>query len=162
MKKAVETDASNPEVYSTLASVRLSQCRDDDARTCLETSMDLWYTEQEEGKDVNADPNWPALGVRMTLAKMLVETQLFDRACKVLETCQSEDDEDPECWYVFGWCYLQMAEQAEDKEDKDALIQDAKECLGNIVEVSSCADFSWIVLLKRVVERLGYLSLKRS
>ena len=47
LNKAIELDSSNPEVYQLLASVRLSQQRNDDAKIALEKSLDLW---------INLDP----------------------------------------------------------------------------------------------------------
>ncbi len=100
MKQALAIDPTNPEVYSTNASVLLSQCRNDDARLYLEKSMDLWYKEPEEDKAVVVDSSWPIYSSRIALAKFLIEVSAFDRACAVIETCQAEQDEDPENWYM--------------------------------------------------------------
>ncbi|KAJ3315235.1 hypothetical protein HDV04_003628 [Boothiomyces sp. JEL0838] len=132
MKNAIQNDPKNPECYSTLASVRLSQCRDEDAKQFLEQSMDLWYKEPEEDKVTAVDPSWPIYPSRIALSKFLMEVGLFERALAVLETCQAENDEDPESWYLFGFCYLKMSEL---EPDNEILKQDAKECLEQVVKL---------------------------
>jgi Tfp pilus assembly protein PilF len=52
MARALDLDPNNPEVYSTNASVLLSQCKPNEARIFLENGMDLWYHEPEEGRAV--------------------------------------------------------------------------------------------------------------
>jgi len=39
---ALQTDPGNPEALQTLASVRMSQSRPDDARQCLEQAWSTW------------------------------------------------------------------------------------------------------------------------
>ena len=126
MDRALMIDAENPEVYQTCASVRLSQCKPEDAKLLLCKSMDLWYKETEEPMP---DESWPVYASRMTLCRLLIECELYDRALKALQTCQAENDEDPQCWYLFGWCYYQMS--LEDEEYRP----DAIECLNALVEV---------------------------
>eukprot|EP00842_Homolaphlyctis_polyrhiza_P003365 jgi/Hompol1/4029/HPOL_003441-RA len=126
MQSALEHDATNPEVHQTLASVRLSQSRPEDARKCLEHSMDLWYREPEEDEPIVTDPNWPAYPARIALSKFLMESQLYERALAVLQTCQVENDEDPEMWYLFGWGYYQLA------SDNPEMMEDAQECFDTV------------------------------
>ncbi|KAJ3260523.1 hypothetical protein HK103_000665 [Boothiomyces macroporosus] len=132
MKNAVQNDPKNPECYSTLASVRLSQCRDEEAKQFLEQSMDLWYKEPEEDKVTAVDPSWPIYPSRIALSKFLMEVGLFERALAALETCQAENDQDPESWYLFGFCYLKMSEL---EPDNEILKLDAKECLEQVVKL---------------------------
>jgi tetratricopeptide (TPR) repeat protein len=133
MQKALSVDVSNPEVYSTLASVRLSQCRNDEAKKYLESGMDLWYVEPEQDKAVVIDPSWPTFPARLALARLLIEVSSFERAVAVLETCQAEDDEDAEIMYLFGWCYYSMAEL--DPQESTLLLQDALECFEAVLQV---------------------------
>jgi thioredoxin-like negative regulator of GroEL len=39
---AMQADPRNPEVLQSMASVRMSQQRSDEARTCVEQAWDLW------------------------------------------------------------------------------------------------------------------------
>ncbi|KAL2918571.1 hypothetical protein HK105_201972 [Polyrhizophydium stewartii] len=126
MHHAVEQNPSNPEVHQTLASVRLSQSRPDDARQSLEYAMDLWYREPTEDEPLVADPNWPGYPLRIALSKFLMEVGLHERALAVLQTCQVEDDEDAEMWYLFGWCYSQLA------ASQPELAEDARECFETV------------------------------
>lgn len=48
MAQALEVDPRNGEVMSTLASVRLSQCRGEEASQLLESSLQTWYQEPDE------------------------------------------------------------------------------------------------------------------
>jgi hypothetical protein len=52
MSQALTLDPKNPEIYSTNASVLLSQCKPEEARMFLENGMDLWYKEPEENRAV--------------------------------------------------------------------------------------------------------------
>ncbi|KAJ3212841.1 hypothetical protein HDU67_003582 [Dinochytrium kinnereticum] len=149
MEKAVTLDPSNPEVLQTLASVRLSQCRPEEARTALEKSVSIWLLDGPES------PNWPAYDQRIACAKLLLELGLHDNATLVLQTCQNENDLDPEGWYLFGWCYYRMgggdagtADQevaagigksiegnVVPEENRGELWTDAKECLEKLLEL---------------------------
>ncbi|EGF79486.1 hypothetical protein BATDEDRAFT_89757 [Batrachochytrium dendrobatidis JAM81] len=124
---AIEKNPTNPEVFQTLASIRLSQSRPDEAKVCLEKSMDLWYVEPNDDEPFVADPNWPAHPLRISLSKLLMETNLHERALAVLQTCQVEDDEEPETWYLFGWCYRQLS------ENQPELIEDSSACFDSVI-----------------------------
>ncbi|KAJ3056381.1 hypothetical protein HK097_007110, partial [Rhizophlyctis rosea] len=88
---AITIDPTNPESYQTLASVRMSQCRPSEAHTLLQQSLSLW-------RDIipPTDPSYPSYNNRISLTKVLLELDEFDDAQWVLETCQQENDEDPE------------------------------------------------------------------
>lgn len=136
MTLALQTDPTNPEVYSTNASVLLSQSRPQDARGQLEKGMDLWFVEAEADKPVILDPSWPSFDSRLALSKLLIEVSAFERALGIIETCQAENDEDGEVWYLFGWCYWSMSQEDGCRdEERNGLVMDAKECLERIVEV---------------------------
>jgi predicted Zn-dependent protease len=121
------------EVYSTFASVRISQQRPDEARFLLEKSMDAWYTEQDP---IVIQPHWPLYASRLNLARLLIELELHDRACAVLETCMAENDEDAEGWYLFGWCYYQILQSpATDETENASVAADSLECLERVLNV---------------------------
>lgn len=100
-----------PEPLQTLASVRISQSRQDDARAALERSMKLWEALPEDHPDV------PAFATRISLARLLMESSLTERALQVLERLISEDDTSVEAWYLGGWCQWIMAEDRKDDEE---------------------------------------------
>ncbi|KAI8910180.1 hypothetical protein EDD86DRAFT_204715 [Gorgonomyces haynaldii] len=128
MTEALKQDPHNPEVYQTFASVRISQCMPDEAKALLQQSMDMWY-------QPDSDKNWPIYTARLSLARLLMEVGDNERAQAVLQTCLSEDDEDAEGWYLFGWSYYQSMQQAQDPEEYDLLKQDARECLEHLFKL---------------------------
>ena len=82
----------------TLASVRISQLRPDDARAALSRSLDLW-------KDLTPEsPSIPDFPTRISLARLLMEVQMENEALEVLERMVLEDDQSVETWYLGGWC----------------------------------------------------------
>jgi hypothetical protein len=128
MKNALSSYPT-PEVYSTFASVRLSQSLVDEAKKLLELSMDMWFVEQEE--IVSNDEKWPIYQSRLNLTRLLIETGLFDRALMILETLEFENNQDPEIFYLFAWCYYQMSESDSDQD----LVSSCKECLETVFKV---------------------------
>jgi hypothetical protein len=107
----------SPEPLQTLASVRISQLRIDDARATLTRSLELW-------KDLPAgDPRVPGFPMRVSLARLLLEAEMEDEAIEVLERLVDEDDESIEVWYLGGWGLYIMGEKkkefASTNADKD-------------------------------------------
>ena len=158
-------DPQNPEVFSTLASILLSRCMLDEARQAMIKNLDLWYIDPHlkhdfDSNDGEADltafsSSWPSFDARMVISKLLIEMEEYKKATGVIETLFAENDECWEVWYLFGICYMRMAEigseegrdedgcmkidgkEAEelDFQDTETLISDAKECFENIFQV---------------------------
>lgn len=96
---------NNPEPLQTLASVRISQVRMEDARAALSRSIDLW-------KDLDPeDPKIPEFSMRISLSRLLMEAEMEDDAIEVLERLISEDDSSVEAWYLGGWCLNLLSEK---------------------------------------------------
>ncbi|KAI9674792.1 MAG: hypothetical protein M1817_001696 [Caeruleum heppii] len=110
---------TSPEALQTLASVRISQMKMDDARAALSRSMDLWKELPPEDVGV---PDFPT---RVSLARLLLETEMEEDALEVLERLITEDDQSVEVWYLGGWCLylLGMKHSAQvsksDRSDRD-------------------------------------------
>jgi hypothetical protein len=110
-------------VLQTLASVRISQERFDDARTALKRSLDIWHKEDlqpssdDEGKDTaseadtDEDERKPDFATRVSLSRLLMEVQLEQLALSVLNGLVREDDQSVECWYLGGWCEILIAQK---------------------------------------------------
>jgi hypothetical protein len=94
-----------PDCLQTLASVRISQEREDDARAALSRSLELWQDLAPE------DPKVPDFPSRISLSRLLMEVQLEVQALQVLERLILEDDESIEAWYLGGWCLYLLAEK---------------------------------------------------
>ncbi|RKP24685.1 hypothetical protein SYNPS1DRAFT_23254 [Syncephalis pseudoplumigaleata] len=124
LEQAIKADATNPEVFQTLASVRLSQQRPEEAKEALERSIAQW---------IDLDPQdaaYPPYESRIALVKLLLELEQFERAITVLDGLQREDDQSVDMWYLFGWTYYCQGEQiADDMERRKEIWEDARECL---------------------------------
>ena len=87
-----------PEPLQTLASVRISQERWEEARSALTKSLQLWQHFSPE------DPNVPEFSSRISLSRLLMEADMRVEAMKVLERLVLEDSCSVEAWYLGGLC----------------------------------------------------------
>lgn len=77
----------------------------------------------------------PPIPVRLSLVKLLIELSLFTPALLVLHGVMASDDQDVEAWYLEGWCFFLMSEQAKESGGKlddltwEELANDARDCL---------------------------------
>ena len=94
----------------TLASIRLSQSRLDDARLALREGLSRWQDLPPE------HPGVPDFAMRISLARLLMESELHDEALGVLERLIELDDESVEAWYLGGWCHWLLSSQQEGRE----------------------------------------------
>jgi tetratricopeptide (TPR) repeat protein len=100
-------DETSPEILQTLASVRLSQEKKEDAQAALKRSMGAW-------KDLDPeDSSVPDFATRISLSRLLMEAELESSAMDVLERLVLEDDESVEAWYLGGWCQYLIAKKTE-------------------------------------------------
>ncbi|OTA52814.1 TPR-like protein [Hypoxylon sp. EC38] len=93
------------ETWQTLANVRISQERFDDAKAALTRSLELWKDLPPE------DPAVPDFPSRVGLARLLMEVEMEQEAIEVLERLVSEDDQSVEVWYLGGWGLYVMGEK---------------------------------------------------
>lgn len=94
-----------PGALQTLASVRISQTRMDEAMKALTHSIEVW-------KDLPAgDESVPNFPTRISLARLLMEVGMEDDALEVLERLVEEDDTSVEAWYLGGWCQYLATEK---------------------------------------------------
>lgn len=126
---ALDTDPGNVEALQALASVRLSQQRPADAKECLGKAWNNW-------KDLDPDnEKLPCIPTRLTTARLFLELHLFEPALQVLQSIMASDDRNVEAWYLEGWCFFLMSEEARKAEGNiDALTwqefgRDARDCL---------------------------------
>lgn len=126
LESALKLDPDNPEALQSLASVRMSQQRPDDAKSCLEKAWMAWkdldlgavcFTIHSDISLLNDDlddPKVPPIPARLGLVKLFLELSLYSPALLVLHGVMTADDEEVEAWYLEGWCYFLMAEQAKE------------------------------------------------
>jgi tetratricopeptide (TPR) repeat protein len=104
------------DTWQTVANVRISQERIEEARAALERSMDVWRDLAPE------DMRVPAFPTRVGLARLLMEVEMEERAVEVVERLVVEDDDSVEVWYLGGYAHytlgLKMKEGKEPKEDE--------------------------------------------
>ncbi|PYH99116.1 hypothetical protein BO71DRAFT_369867 [Aspergillus ellipticus CBS 707.79] len=102
-----------PEVLQTLASIRISQLRTEEAQTALLRSLALWKDLPPE------DPTIPDFATRISLSRLLMEVSKELEALEVLERLILEDDQSVEAWYLGGWCLQLLAEKQQAPKDVD-------------------------------------------
>ncbi|OAQ96029.1 hypothetical protein LLEC1_01542 [Akanthomyces lecanii] len=103
-----EEDAEQRCEALTVANVRISQERNDEARTALKRSLELWQDLAPE------DPAVPDFPTRIALARLLLETEMMEDALVVLERLVTDDDESIEAWYLGGWALYLAGEKFRD------------------------------------------------
>ncbi|KAI1400377.1 TPR-like protein [Hypoxylon fuscum] len=102
------------ETWQTLANVRISQERVDDAKAALTRSLELWKDLPPE------DPAVPDFPSRVALARLLMEVEMEQEAIEVLERLVGEDDQSVEVWYLGGWgLYVMGEKQKASKPDSE-------------------------------------------
>ncbi|KAI0907872.1 TPR domain-containing protein [Ustulina deusta] len=102
------------ETWQTLANVRISQSRFDDAKAALNRSLELWKDLPPE------DPSVPDFPSRVGLSRLLMEVEMEQDAIEILERLVGEDDQSVEVWYLGGWSLYVMGEkQKENKAEED-------------------------------------------
>ncbi|KAI0548580.1 TPR domain-containing protein [Xylaria curta] len=102
------------ETWQTLANVRISQSRFDDAKAALNRSLELWKDLPPE------DPSVPDFPSRVGLSRLLMEVELEQEAIEVLERLVGEDDQSVEVWYLGGWgLYVMGEKQRDNKAEED-------------------------------------------
>ncbi|CAG9970656.1 unnamed protein product [Clonostachys byssicola] len=99
---------TSPETWQTVANVRISQERVDEAKEALRRSLELW---QDLPPEHPAVPEFPT---RISLSRLLLEVGMEDEALSVLQRLTTDDDQSVEAWYLGGWCLFIMGEKARD------------------------------------------------
>jgi tetratricopeptide (TPR) repeat protein len=146
---------NNPEPLQTLASIRISQQRVDDAKAALTRSLDLW-------RDIEPDdPKIPDYSTRISLSRLLMEAGMEDDAVEVLERLVAENDGSVEAWYLGGWALQLLAgKQKEKGEDKSAksLMRASREWLENCLKLYALFEYEDERLKEHAEEILSELN----
>ncbi|KAF7720927.1 hypothetical protein EC973_005773 [Apophysomyces ossiformis] len=153
LQQAQQVDPQNPEVYQLLASVRLSQARNEEAAATLERSMDIWIN-----KDVG-DPTIPIYDSRLALVKLLLEVGSFQRAFTVLERLQKENDQVVDLWYLYGWTYYCLGEdETLPDEERQGHLEDARDCLQLAVKLFHTVGSNDVAMLDHAQELIASIN----
>jgi tetratricopeptide (TPR) repeat protein len=97
------------ETWQTVASVRISQTRTEEAREALKRSLGLWVNLSPE------DPAIPPFPTRVSLVRLLTEVEMLDDALDVAERLVDEDDQSVEAWYLGGFGKYLLGEKLKEK-----------------------------------------------
>ncbi|KIM84821.1 hypothetical protein PILCRDRAFT_817621 [Piloderma croceum F 1598] len=156
---ALQIDPGNSEALQALASVRMSQNRPDEAKEYLSLAWSAW-------KDIEdpTDPRLPPLSTRLSLVKLFLELSSFTPALLVLHGIMASDDQEVEGWYLEGWCFFLMAEEAKENEagkldelSWEELAKDSRDCLETCQMLFTNQKHPDAPLLEHVQELIGKL-----
>lgn len=99
----------SPETWQTVANVRISQERADEAKGALKRSLELWQDLPPE------HPSIPEFATRIGLCRLLVEVGMEEEAMGVLRRLIADDDTSVEAWYLGGWSLYTLGEKMHDE-----------------------------------------------
>lgn len=95
--EAIMLAPEQPDTWQTVANVRISQSRTEEAKEALKRSLGLWTDLPPE------DPGVPAFPSRVSLVRLLIEVGLEEQAIEVAGRLVDEDDLSVEAWYLGGY-----------------------------------------------------------
>ncbi|KAF1930821.1 TPR domain-containing protein [Didymella exigua CBS 183.55] len=138
--EALMAAPNNAEPLQTLANIRISQLRKDDAQAALKRSIELW-------KDLEPDdpkiPNFPTM---INLSRLLMEAEMEEEALEILERLINENDESVEAWYLGGWCLhllagKQKAKGGELEKTVPSLLKASREWLDRCIQLYGILEY---------------------
>jgi len=165
---ALQLDPNSPEALQSLASVRMSQSRPEEAKELVGKAWRIWKDLAED------DARSASPAVLLSLTRIFIELALYDTALEILQVVFAVDDEEVEGWYLQGWCFVLMAEQAResgvkmkigggDGADEEAelgweeLARDARDCLETCRNLHRIQEHGDGALLEHVEELISDL-----
>ncbi|KAK3337313.1 hypothetical protein B0T19DRAFT_68276 [Cercophora scortea] len=107
-----------PETWQTVANVRISQLRMEEAQAALKRSLGVWMDLPPE------DTGVPAFATRVALVRLLIEVGMEEEAIEVAERLISEDDTSVEVWYLGGYARYMLGEKLKQKGERSSDDQD--------------------------------------
>lgn len=129
---------NNPEPLQTLASIRISQTRHEDARAALTRSMEIWSDLDPD------DATVPDFSTRISLSRLLMEAEMEEEAIEVLERLVGENDGSVEAWYLGGWCLHLLAGKPKAKDEADtssSLLRASRDWLENCLKLYTMLEY---------------------
>lgn len=138
--EAVALSETNVGVLQTLASLRISQERFEEAKQALAQSLSIWQSMALDS------PQRPEFATRVILVRLLMEVEMESEAMSVLEGLVKEDDQSVEAWYLGGWCHLLLSQkEGVSESDKSTQIE---------------ASRTWLVACLKLYDKLEYEDVK--
>ncbi|KKA28710.1 hypothetical protein TD95_003797 [Thielaviopsis punctulata] len=108
---------SSAETWQTVANVRISQQRDDEAREALKRGLEIWADLPSN------DPSVPEFAVRISLARLLLEVAMMEEARFVLDRLIKDDDQSVEAWYLGGWHRFLVGQKSKEEGNSEEHVQ---------------------------------------
>lgn len=146
------------DTWQTVANVRISQGRTEDARAALERSLELWAGLPPE------DPGVPAFPTRVSLLRLLIEVGREETAVDVADRLIAEDDTSVEVWYLGAFASFRLGErwkkeaQSKDKTDEwQTAWRLARKWLKRCLALFAAEDYEDERLAEHATELLGQL-----
>ncbi|KAF8135097.1 hypothetical protein EV363DRAFT_1213131 [Boletus edulis] len=177
LSHALQIDPQHLEALQTLASVRLSQEKPDEALLALRTFPSPPI--QDDSDAVTADPRSHAhllldalpIQTRIARAKLLLECGAYPDALSLLEGVVATDDTIIEGWYLMGWTWWLLAERKKEDGvaatvglDEDGrelewqdMARDARDCLETCQTLHASQGHPDIPLVEHVKELISSL-----
>jgi len=129
------------ETWQTVANVRISQTRIEEAQEALKRSLGLWTDLLPE------DPRVPPFPTRVSLVRLLIEVAMEEKAIEVAERLISEDDRSVEVWYLGGYGRylvgekLKQADQGTDAEDWQRFWRSSRKWLSQCLKIFEAEEY---------------------
>ncbi|KAK3394534.1 hypothetical protein B0H63DRAFT_49168 [Podospora didyma] len=129
------------ETWQTVANVRISQSRTDEAQEALKRSLGFWTDLPPE------DPGVPAFPTRVSLVRLLIEVGMEESAIDVAERLVGEDDLSVEAWYLGGYGRYMLGEkmrqeaQASDVEGWQGVWRSSRKWLAQCLRIFEAEDY---------------------
>ncbi|TKA25709.1 hypothetical protein B0A50_05804 [Salinomyces thailandicus] len=152
MQAMTVEDETSPEVLQTLASVRLSQERKEDAQAALTRSLATWRHLDPE------DPAVPDFPTRISLSRLLMEAEMEREAMFVLQRLVTDDDQSVEAWYLGGWCQnliVEKLKEADQNGDTSANGTGATETESELMTAMK-GSRNWLKMALKLYKQLDY------
>lgn len=106
VQAALETSPDDYETYQTMANMKMSQNKTEEAVEAISRSLELWTVLPFD------HPDYPSYEFRLTAARLLVEMRSLDVAQCILESLVVEDDEILEVWYLLALALYSMEKKS--------------------------------------------------
>ena len=118
--EALAISPTSASVLQTLASIRISQVRIEDAKSALKRSLELRENLPPDDVDI---PDFPT---RVSLARLLMEVEEEAKAFEVTERLVKDDDHSVEAWYLGGLSQSLRAQKERDIQEAEDLSRNAR------------------------------------
>lgn len=155
ISQSLSLDQENPETWSLLANIRISQQRDEDATQAIEKSWELFHAKKEalEQEGGMNDEYLDLVQPLLSLSKMCLELGLYELSMEILTNVKDIDETNAEVFYLEGftnYLYIKKSQyfQAHESFDVDSFEQFVVKSLVGFEENATLAKLAFEQVLK--------------